>query len=623
MSNASPTDEAGAPPRRSFLRALRVFGERPILIMLGLGFGSGLPNSLIFDTMSAWLRTAGLSLAAISLFSLATLPYSFKFIWAPLVDRTRIPLLTAWLGHRRSWILASQIAVIIGLLAISTGDPTHGLGGLAILAVATGFASATQDIVVDAWRIEAADVSRQGAMAAAYQWGYRAASLVAGAAPLFIAQAIGWHAAYLAMAAVMALAIMAVLLAPSEAEHTLRPIPTAGIPPSPARDIVEWMVRLAILLVGVLLLGSGLGAKADVLAACLRALGAGDAGAALRSAWTAKPNGIWLQLASVLLGFGVVALAAAPIPSVRTRPGVYLFHALGDPVADFMRRFGRRALLILALICVYRLSDFVLNLMNAFYLDMGFSLDDIAAGRKVFGALAAVGGVFIGGLAIARFGVMRPLIAGAVALPITNTIFGWLAVQGPDLHALFFAIGVDNVVSAYAGTCLIAYMSSLTGVGFTATQYALFSSLYSLPGKIIASQSGRIVEAAAASAQSGGLMAPLKGLFVHAPPQAFASAMVKAHVAPAALGAGYVAFFLYAGLAWRAGDGPGGDGGARRARGRAGLAGQAFHLGNAEVGAQVVGDARKRAAVRASPEPARGVIPAKTRAARTDDGVVA
>jgi PAT family beta-lactamase induction signal transducer AmpG len=548
MAHLPPSDEPPTPAKRNLLRALAVFGERPILIMLGLGFGSGLPNSLIFDTMSAWLRTAGLSLAAISLFSLATLPYSFKFIWAPLVDRTKIPILTTWLGHRRSWILASQIAVILGLLLISTGDPARGLGGLAVIAVATGFASATQDIVVDAWRIEAAAISRQGAMAASYQWGYRAANLVAGAAPLFIAQAVGWHVAYASMAAVMGLAIVAVLLAPAEAEHTLRPIPTAGIAPAPARDLAEWVARLAILLIGVLLLGSGLGAKADVLAACLKALGAGGAGAALQVAWIAKPNGVWLQLASVMLGFGVVALAAAPIPTVRTRPGVYLFHALGDPVADFMRRFGRRALLILALICVYRLSDFVLNLMNAFYLDLGFTLDDIAAGRKVFGALAAVGGVFVGGLAIARFGVMRPLIVGAVALPITNTIFGWLAVQGPDLHALFIAIGIDNVVSAYAGTCLIAYMSSLTGVGFTATQYALFSSLYSLPGKLIASQSGRIVEAAAHSAQTGGMVAPLTGLFAHSPPAAFASAMAKAHVAPAALGAGYVTFFLYAGL---------------------------------------------------------------------------
>lgn len=538
----------GAQRPRGWRAALGVFGERPILIMLGLGFGSGLPNSLIFDTMSAWLRTAGLTLSVISLFSLATLPYSFKFIWAPLVDRQILPGLTRWLGHRRSWMLASQLAVILGLVLISAGDPQSGLGSMAVIAVLTGFAAATQDIVVDAWRIEAADVSRQGAMAAGYQWGYRIANLVAGAAPLFIAQRVGWHVAYLAMAAVMSLACVAVLLAPREAEHRVRPIPTEGVRRAPARDLVEWIVRAVILIVGVLLLGSGLGARADLLSGTLNAIGAHGSAAALGAAWIAKPNGVWLQLASVVVGFAVLALAAMPVPRARTLPGVYLAHALGDPLVDFFQRFGKRALIILALICVYRLSDFVLNLMSAFYLDLGFSLDEIAEVRKVFGAIASVVGVFIGGLAVARFGVIRALVVGAFALPITNTIFGWLAVQGPQLNALILAIGVDNIVSAYAGTCLIAYMSSLTGVGFTATQYALFSSLYSLPGKIIASQSGRIVESAARSVDAGGPLAPLRNLFVHTPPAAFAGAMAKSHVSPDSLGAGYVVFFLYSGL---------------------------------------------------------------------------
>lgn len=547
MSNDSVA--ASRPTRsRGWRAALGVFGERPILIMLGLGFGSGLPNSLIFDTMSAWLRTAGLTLSVISLFSLATLPYSFKFIWAPLVDRQILPGLTRWLGHRRSWMLASQLAVILGLVLISAGDPQSGLGSMAVIAVLTGFAAATQDIVVDAWRIEAADVSRQGAMAAGYQWGYRIANLVAGAAPLFIAQRVGWHVAYLAMAAVMSLACVAVLLAPREAEHRVRPIPTEGVRRAPARDLLEWIVRAVILIVGVLLLGSGLGARADLISGTLNAIGAHGSAAALAAAWIAKPNGVWLQLASVVVGFAVLALAAMPVPRARTLPGVYLAHALGDPLVDFFQRFGKRALIILALICVYRLSDFVLNLMSAFYLDLGFSLDEIAEVRKVFGAIASVVGVFIGGLAVARFGVIRALVVGAFALPITNTIFGWLAVQGPQLNALILAIGVDNIVSAYAGTCLIAYMSSLTGVGFTATQYALFSSLYSLPGKIIASQSGRIVESAARSVDAGGPLAPLRNLFVHTPPAAFAGAMAKSHVSPDSLGAGYVVFFLYSGL---------------------------------------------------------------------------
>ncbi|HWD67359.1 MAG TPA: MFS transporter [Caulobacteraceae bacterium] len=549
MTASSGPGEAGGGARaRSFGAALGVYAQRAVLIMLGLGFGSGLPNSLIFDTMSAWLRTAGLSLSAISLFSLATLPYSFKFVWAPVVDRQAIPLLTRWLGRRRSWMLASQIAVVVGLVLVSAGDPNHGLAYMAVWAVFTGFASATQDIVVDAWRIEAAEVSKQGAMAAAYQWGYRIANLVAGAAPLVIAERVGWHVAYLSMAALMGIASLAVLLAPKEAAREVPPISVAGVAAAPARDALEWVGRMLILILAVALLASGLGARADVLAAGLKTVGASDAGKALAAAWTAKPNGIWLQLVSIALGFGALWLAAVPVPGVRTRPGLYLSHALGDPLADFFNRFGKRALIILALICVYRLSDFVLNVMNAFYIDLGFSLDQIAEVRKIFGALASMAGVFVGGLAIARFGVIRPLVVGAFALPITNTIFGWLAVQGPNMGALTIAIGVDNIVSAYAGTCLIAFMSSLTGKGFTATQYALFSSLYSLPGKIVASQSGRIIDAAARSINAGGPLSPLKGLFAHAPPKAFATAMVHSHVAPAALGAAYVVFFIYAGL---------------------------------------------------------------------------
>ncbi len=205
-------------------------------------------------------------------------------------------------------------------------------------------------------------------------------------------------------------------------------------------------------------------------------------------------------------------------------------------------------MLILALICVYRLSDFVLNIMTPFYLDLGFSKTEIAEARKAFGVAMSMVGVFAGGFSVARLGVMRSMVIGAFALPITNTIFALLAIRGPDFYSLLAAIGIDNIVSGFAGTCLIAYMSSLTSAGFTATQYALFSSLYSLPGKLIASQSGRIVETAARAADGGGPFGALRGLFAHTPAQAFAGAMARSHVAPASLGAGYVVFFFYSGL---------------------------------------------------------------------------
>jgi PAT family beta-lactamase induction signal transducer AmpG len=531
------------------LGALNAYLDRRTLVMLGLGFSSGLPNLLIFDTLSAWLRQSGLSLELISFFSLATLAYSFKFLWAPIVDRTAIAGLTRWLGHRRSWMLAAQLAVTAGLLLLATSDPRRGLISLAICAVATGFASATQDIVVDAWRIEAAENARQGAMAAAYQWGYRIAGVAGGAAALVLAQIYGWNASYGLMAALMAIGVLSVLGAPRESRHVIRPLPHADMKTAPLLEALEWAARLAVLALGALLLGSGLAAKADALTGTLRGLGLRHLGAVIQTAWAAKPDGVWLQLAGVVVGGLIIALAAWPIPHVRTRPGVYLAHALGDPLADFFDRFGAlTAALILALICVYRLSDFVLNIMNPFYLDLGFSMTQIAGARKLFGLGASLIGVFAGGLSVARLGVLRSLVIGAFALPITNIIFAWLATQGPDFRSLLIAIGVDNIVSGFAGTCLIAYMSSLTRVGFTATQYALFSSLYSLPGKLLASQSGRVVEAAAHAARAGGPLAGLRQLFAHTSRAAFAQAMARSGVAPAALGSGYVTFFIYSGL---------------------------------------------------------------------------
>lgn len=532
-------------PRKGALAGVRVFFERRALVMLALGFASGLPNLLIFDTLSLWLREAGLSLSVISVFALATLAYSMKFLWAPLVDRTRVPLLTRWLGHRRSWMIATQLLVMLGLWLISGTNPATSLGLMAAFAVFVGFTAATQDIVIDAWRIEAASVEKQGAMAAAYQWGYRIAMITAGAAPLILAEQFNWNISYAVMAALMAVGVGGALAAPKEKEHVVRPIHAEGAPSRPALEIPEWLARLALFAVGALVLGSGLAANASVLASALGGLGLPGAGDALTALWEMKPQGVYAQLVAVLLGLGIIVLAACPIPGLRTRPGVYLAAALGDPLRDFFLRYRGVAALILALICVYRLSDFVLNIMNPFYADLGYSKTEIAEVRKVFGVIMTVFGVGLGGWAVAQLGLMRSLVVGAFAGPLSNLVFAWLALQGADLPALFIAIGVDNVASGFSGTCLIAYMSSLTSAGFTATQYALFSSLYALPGKLIASQSGRIVESSAAGADAGGVFAPLKGLFTALPPEAYAEGAAKSAVTPAALGSGYVVFFLY------------------------------------------------------------------------------
>ncbi|MDX6804485.1 AmpG family muropeptide MFS transporter [Terrihabitans rhizophilus] len=526
---------------------IAAFLQRRTLVMLGLGFSAGLPNLLIFDTLSAWLRDDGVSLSVIGFFSLATLAYSAKFLWAPLVDRARIPLLTDWLGHRRSWMLSAQFAVILGLWLISGLDPAADLGLMALFAVFVGFSGATQDIVIDAWRIEVAEDRQQGVMAAAYQWGYRLAMIVAGALPLILAQHFSWNLSYAVMAGLMGIGIAAVLLAPREREHVLRPVHTEGVAARPFADPLEWAVRGLLFLLGAFVAGAGLSGDPTTLVLLTRLVGSEDA-FGLAGMWRTSSFSVLLQISAVVIGLALLAVACVPQRGRPTRPGVFLSASFGAPLADFFRRYAGSAALILALICLYRVSDFVLNIMNPFYLDLGFTKTEIAEVRKVFGVVASMGGVFLGGLAVIRLGLMRALVIGAFAGAISNLCFIYLAMMGHSVPALYFAIGVDNLCSGFSGTCLIAYMSSLTSGGFTATQYALFSSLYALPGKLIASQSGRIIEGAAHSAENGGLASGLRRLFTGTTPESYIAGALQVGTSPAALGAGYVTFFLYSTL---------------------------------------------------------------------------
>jgi PAT family beta-lactamase induction signal transducer AmpG len=534
-----------AKPARA-LGGLAVYGERRVFVMLLLGFASGLPNLLIFDTLSAWLRDASVSLEVIAFFGLATLTYALKFVWAPLLDRTNIPVLTKWLGHRRSWMLATQAMLILGLWLISGSNPQNALGMVALFAVIVGFFGATQDIAIDAWRIEAADDSRQGAMAAAYQLGWRVAQITAGALPLILAELYNWNLSYAVMAALMGFGVLGVLMAPREQQHVVRPIPVGDVPSRPAFEVVEWIVRLGLIAIAALVIGTGLTDQPDAL--LWASGGVLDAGA--RAAVTAglengDASGVAIQFAYVIGGFLLLTAACWPVPGFRTRPGAYLAGSFGEPLKDFFVRFGRLALPILALICLYRLSDFVLNIMNPFYLDMGFSKIEVAEVRKVFGVVATSVGVFVGGWMVMQLGLIRTMVIGAFMSPVSNLVFAWLATQGHDVQALFVAISIDNVATGIAGTALIAYMSSLTSIGFTATQYALFSSLYALPGKIIASQSGKIVEASARSADAGGVPSAFKGLFAGMPEGSLVEGAAKSGTTVQGLGAGYFTFFLY------------------------------------------------------------------------------
>ncbi|WP_210542476.1 MFS transporter [Rhodoferax sp. PAMC 29310] len=393
---------------------LKVYLEPPTMRMLLLGFSAGLPLLLVFGTLSFWLREAGIDRTTIGYLSWVGLAYGFKWVWAPLVDRMPIPLLTRWLGRRRSWLLLAQLMVMGGLVALSFNDPKVALEPVVWAALAVAFGSATQDIALDAYRIESADVDRQAALAAAYQTGYRLAMIWAGAGALWLAaraevagvvgyQQDAWQMAYLVMAASMSLGMLTVLFSPEPIHRVL----------TPARNMAEWFKG-----------------------------------------------------------------------------------ALIEPFADFLTRYGKQALLILALISIYRISDVVMGIMaNPFYVDMGFTKDEVAAVTKIYGVIMTLVGAFLGGVLSMRFGVMRVLMLGAVLSAATNLLFAALSTRGHDLTALIFVVSADNMASGIASAAFIAYLSSLTNINYSATQYAIFSSMMLLAPKFLAGYSGRYVDA--------------------------------------------------------------------------------------------------------------------------------
>lgn len=410
--STSPETESDK-PARSWREALAVYLEPATLRMLALGFSAGLPLLLVLGTLSFRLREAGIDRAAIGYLSWVGLAYAFKWVWAPLVDRLPLPPLTHWLGRRRSWLLLAQAMVIAGLVGMAFNDPSARLEPLVWCALLVAFGSATQDIALDAYRIESAATDKQAALAAAYQTGYRVAMIWAGAGVLWIAaraelagtsgyQNGAWQAAYLAMAASMTVGVLTVLLSP---EPQRRELPAA-------RNAGEW-------------------------------------------------------LKSVLV----------------------------EPFADFIRRYRWQAALILALIAVYRISDVVMGIMaNPFYVDMGYTKDEVASVSKIFGVIMTLVGAFVGGVLSARFGVARILMLGAVLSAASNLLFAWLAGHGHDLYALIAVVSADNLAGGIASAAFIGYLSSLTNVNYSATQYALFSSMMLLLPKFIAGYSGLFVD---------------------------------------------------------------------------------------------------------------------------------
>ena len=414
----SPPTPPSPPPRPSWLQTLRVYLEPASLRMLALGFSAGLPLLLVLGTLSFRLREAGIDRSTIGYLSGVGLAYGFKWVWAPLVDRLPIPLLTRWLGRRRSWLLLSQCLVVGGLVGMALADPRDALGPIVWCALAVAFGSATQDIALDAFRIESADANHQAALAASYQTGYRLAMIWAGAGVLWIADrsevlpALGqaasyqnhaWMMAYLVMAVSMVVGMVTVLFSNEPAQVQMPP---------------------------------------------------------------AKNLAVWLQGAVV------------------------------EPFADFLRRYGWHAALILALIAVYRISDVVMGIMaNPFYVDMGYTKAEVATVTKIYGVVMTLLGAFVGGVLSMRFGVMRILMLGALLSAGSNLLFAWLAGHGHDVTALIAVVSADNLAGGVASAAFIAYLSSLTNVSYSATQYALFSSMMLLLPKFVAGFSGDYVNA--------------------------------------------------------------------------------------------------------------------------------
>ena len=529
--------------RQSTLQALAAYLRPKPLVMLSLGYATGIPFLLIGDTLNAWLRVDGISLQVIGFFILVSFSYTLKFMWAPLIDRLDIPVLTARLGHRRSWMIVLQVLIALSLMGIAASDPKAQLMQLALFATLTGFFGATHDIILDAWRIEAADDKEElGVMTASYQWGYRMAFIVSGAVPLLLASRIGWPKSYAIMAAMIGLGWICVWLAPKGAPHTPRPIHFEGVPVRPFSEGLEWVMRALVIVVAAIIMGTGLTGKPDLIDGILNLVKLDHK--AFDTFYTTPASGWMVQIPFALGGLAVMIAACLPLPW-KTRPGAYFYGAFIVPMADFFKRFERWAFFILVLICVYRVSEFTLNIANPYYIDLGFSLDAVGEMRKFYGAAMTMVGVVISGWLMARVGIRQALIVGAVTGPLSHIGFMILACSGHSFQALALALAMDNICASIQGTVLIVYMSTLVSPQFTAPQYAIFSSFYQILGKLVASQSGRIVESAAKSADAGGISSLFKGLMGHLTPDAYVGAAKKLGVSVQAMGAGYFAFFAY------------------------------------------------------------------------------
>lgn len=389
-----------------FIAALGIYRDRRMVLICVLGFASGLPLALTLATLSAWLAQAGVSRTAIGLFALVGLPYTLKFLWSPLIDGMRLPFLSAWLGRRRGWLLMSQVALGLAIFALAGADPARDVMLTAVLALGVAFLSATQDIVIDAWRVEILAAREQGAGAAAVQLGYRVGMLASGAGALYIADAFGFQVAYGVMAVVMAIGMIATLMA----NEPLAPGGTQTTVPARSNGIVHWLDTHVV-----------------------------------------------------------------------------------RPFADFVQRPGWLAILLF--IVLYKFGDAIAGVMaNPFFIDIGFSLSEIASVTKVFGIVATLAGTVAGGALVARKGIFAALMLCGVLQMASNLMFAVQALVGSDIIVLTMTISVENFSGGMGTAAFVAYLSRLCSFAFTATQYALFSSLAAVGRTVLSSGGGWLAD---------------------------------------------------------------------------------------------------------------------------------
>ena len=473
---------AGPPQWRESARALL---HPRVITMFFLGFSAGIPLLLIFSSLSLWLREAGVERQTVTFFSWAALGYSFKFLWAPLIDRLPLPFLTRALGRRRAWLLLAQGLIMTAILLMAAIDPAQGpepLRHMALTAMLLGFSAATQDIVIDAYRIESAETHLQALMSATYIAGYRLGMVVSGAGALLLAARFGstagaylysaWQTTYHLMASTLVVGALTTLIIPEPAVRR----PSTYI-------FGAWDYARLLLVFG--------GAVAAFIGSFF-----------LAATWFA----LWKEGGGVFSGFAfetlrfVLAIASAALTAwllvqVGLADRTLVRVTWVTPLVDFFQRYGgRTALLLLALIGLYRISDIVLGVIsNVFYQDLGFTKPQIATAVQTFGVFVSIFGGLLGGLLATRFGVLPMLMLGAILSAATNLVFILLARIGNDLLWLYLAVAADNLAAGLASAAFVAFLSSLTSISFTAVQYAIFSSLMTLLPKVLGGYSGTLV----------------------------------------------------------------------------------------------------------------------------------